>query len=132
MIVLEHNRLVFFDVDDTLIKWKDTEGKVYKEAITIIRYLQDLDDKGKEKGKFPIKEEIIPHKKHIRLLKGYKKRGFTVVVWSHGGWEWARDVIKALKLEKYVALVLEKPILTYDDLPPRQILGAPIWIKDEE
>lgn len=97
MHVLSDKRLVCWDVDDTLILW-DTEPE---NPLNI-----NIDG-------------LIcrPHKKHIQLLKRLKAIGWNVVVWSQGGADHAANVVKHLKLEKYVDVVMSKPEVIFDDLP---------------
>jgi phosphoserine phosphatase len=59
---------------------------------------------------------------HIEDIKRHKARGHLVCVWSAGGSEWAEAAVKALKLEKYVDLVIAKPTWVIDDLEPNQFL----------
>lgn len=107
--------MVPFDCDDTLVMWH-------------------LDDKSKnipiespyEKG---LTYFLTPHEKHIRLMKDYKARGFTIVVWSAGGVEWAETVVKALKLEEYVDAVFTKPCRYVDDLKCNEWMGNQVYIK---
>lgn len=54
-----------------------------------------------------------------------------MVVWSAGGWDWAEAVVKTLKLENFVDLVISKPTWTYDDLQPSEFIPKPQWMKDE-
>ncbi len=79
----------------------------------------------------PWKQMILPHRYHIEQLIKHKMRGHTIIVWSAGGYDWAAAVIKALKLETHVDLVISKPIWVYDDLPPNEFIPKPSWRKDE-
>jgi len=71
------------------------------------------------------------HRKHVKLIKDFKARGYTVIVWSHGGPRWAKSVVDALGLEKYVDIVMAKPAKTLDDLTPDKILGTVIYLKND-
>lgn len=142
MKVLECNQPTFFDVDDTLVKWDRAQysdiDKLHAVAITcptsrqskIIE--QETGEEAKlENAKGTWTEYLIPHRKHIEQLKLHKLRGHTIIVWSAGGWEWAEAVVRALKLEQYVDLVIEKPMWYYDDLTANEFMGKRIYCKDE-
>jgi hypothetical protein len=116
MQVLRCNQPTYFDVDDTLVKWGyaglPVEGSIAIECEGFVQHL-------------------VPHKKHIDQLKAHKARGHTIVVWSQGGDKWAEAVVKALNLEEYVDLVIEKPQWYYDDLPASAFMPKPIYYQDE-
>lgn len=98
MKVIKGDQTIFFDVDDTLVMW-GIPGKAIQ-----------IDCHG-------TMETVVPNTKHIELLKEYAgKEGYTVVVWSQGGWEWAKAVVEALELEDYVDLAVNKPEFYVDDL----------------
>jgi predicted phosphatase len=60
----------------------------------------------------------------VKILKDEKIRGAFVFVWSRSGSAWAEAVIKALNLEKYVDLVMTKPVTYLDDKDSSE------WLKD--
>ena len=103
MQVIENENSVFFDVDETLVMWNVPIGR---EGETIL-----FDN-------FGYAQWLLPHQHHIKLLKSFKVRGQFVVVWSQGGYQWAREVVKCLGLTEYVDLVMTKPKWIVDDLPP--------------
>lgn len=111
MITISGNKFIYFDVDDTLIDWskRNTEDSLV---------FQD------ESGGF---WSIEPKWNIVRKLKKHKQDGDTIVVWSQGGWNWAREVIKILELEKYVDVVLSKPTTYYDDINCTEFMTD--WIK---
>lgn len=138
MIVLPCAQPVFCDVDDTLVMWGMAK-KGDPEAVAIkcpsSRYVRALNEMGietdelvKETGEWT--EYLVPHKRHIAQLVQHKLRGHTVIVWSAGGWEWAEAVVRSLGIEKYVDLVIEKPMWYYDDRPAEAFMGKPIYMKD--
>ena len=90
---------VFFDVDDTLVMW-DEKHKGNTVCINCDGHLNHM----------------IRNEGNIAELKRHGSRGIDVIVWSKGGAYWAEIVIKALKLECYVAAVMNKPFCYYDDL----------------
>lgn len=66
---------------------------------------------------------------HVELLKQHKARGMFIIVWSKAGAQWANAVVKKLKLEEYVDLILTKPDKYCDDLTGDKILGEHIYLK---
>jgi len=102
MQVIQNEHIVMFDCDETLIF---NVGVKYSHPEKFRIIYQG------------IKSFAIPHNTHIEALKTFKKNGYTVVVWSHGRWGWAEVVVKALKLQPYVDLIISKPNFIYDDAP---------------
>ena len=100
MEVFQGNRTVYFDVDDTLMEWKQCDPS-FRDACRI-------ENNGFVFYKRPINI-------HVEELKNQKMAGNTVVVWSAGGAKWAEAVLRALKIEQYVDVVLTKPDFYYDD-----------------
>lgn len=119
-VVYQNDNVVMYDCDDTLVMW-DIEGEQGDDIILTPwnGYHQDS-------------VRIRPHKKHIELLKQFHARGQMTVVWSAGGYDWASRVVKELKLEPYVTLVMSKPKWYVDDLPAEEILGTRIYHKQEK
>lgn len=118
MNVVDNEVIVCFDVDDTLVMWG--HNPCGSEVIPFIN---------------PYDKSITylkPHLRHIDLLKQYKGRGFFVRVWSAGGVQWALSVVKTLGLEDFVDSVETKPAKYIDDLQANEVLGARVYIKDEE
>ena len=116
MKVIKSHRTIFYDVDDTLVIWNwkavDPEGS----GLIAIRDTQSNHT-----------EHLLPHQRHIELLKQFKARGHTIVVWSQGGWQWAETVVRALGLEKLVDIVISKPDWYVDDLPASAFMGGNIY-----
>ena len=142
MKVLPCSQTVFCDVDDTLVMWHrpaadDPDAiEITCPTSSCLRAINEQ-ELGWEVDPTEVvtvrewTERLKPHKKHIEQLKKHKLRGHTVIVWSAGGWEWAEAVVRALKLEQYVDLVIEKPTWVYDDLPPNEYMPKSQWLKDE-
>jgi NLI interacting factor-like phosphatase len=109
MQVLPDKGTVYFDVDGTLVHlvYGVEDGTPLDEGEVIMEHY------GKVK--------LIPRRNTIEQLKIQKSLGYHIVVWSHSS-EWAETVVKALKLEKYVDYVMNKPIVYYDDQTPEYIL----------
>lgn len=97
-------RTFYFDCDETLVMW----GADINDKTSV---MVESDD-----GVLVTR----PHKKHIELLKDLKRAGFKIVVWSQGGSDHAERVVKALKLEEFVDLVIAKPEAYVDDIPFEQ------------
>lgn len=81
------------DVDDTLVMWADP-NKFPGRTITITT--NGFSEKA------AVNEYALEH------LKKMKRRGYSVVVWSAGGSDWAESVVKALGIEGYVDVVMPK------------------------
>lgn len=95
-------RTCYFDVDDTLVMWNyDIKNYIEIPSETGAMYVTRNDS-------------------HIELLINLKAIGWNIVVWSQGGSDHAERVIKALKLEKYVDIILPKPESYVDDIPFEQ------------
>lgn len=116
-----HNTTVYFDVDDTLIKYK------FNKKERIVNIFSTYKVGGKV---YKTKTVVAPHKQHIRLLKRLKKQNNRIVVWSAAGEEWARLVCRTLKLKNFVNTYLEKPGNYIDDLSGKHWLGKRTWLVD--
>lgn len=92
MNVIESDRCLFVDCDDTLIIWEEEPNKWH------------------------------PHQKHIDMIKRFHERGQSVIIWSAGGYKWALEVVKHLGLEPYVHTVMSKPAWYIDDLRAEEFL----------
>jgi hypothetical protein len=73
-------------------------------------------------------ELVMPHERHIQLIRQFKARGHTIVVWSQGGWSWAESVVKTLGIENLVDIVMDKPNWYIDDLPAEAFMRLPIYL----
>lgn len=107
MIVLDKDFIVACDVDDTLVMWPANKQikKEWIRAKTIIKIHHGL-----------CLYELKPHLAHIQLLRKHKAEGHTIMVWSAGGFAWAKTVVEALGLTDIVDLVISKPSIYVDDL----------------
>ncbi len=114
--VIVSENIITFDVDDTLVMWDDP----YRPA----------DDKLEFTSVSGTTYYLKPHAKHIELLKDHFNRGYFVIVWSAGGYEWANDVLTTLNLNAYRHLVMSKPTKYVDDLPGNEILGTRIYLNE--
>jgi len=109
MEVIQNELVVVCDVDGTLIT-PDKKGGIslpYGSGI----------------------QQYAPIQAHVDLLKEYKKRGFTVIVWSMAGFSHALRVVEALKLQRYVDTVMTKPSKHIDDKEDvGSIIGTRVFI----
>lgn len=127
-VVVPSDQVYFFDVDDTLVKWgspfeMDPELKEKaSRTVDISTTRKFAGDEGEEEITWVETHAVI--EENVDMIKQHKARGHTVVVWSQGGYEWARDVVEALKLNSYVDLVICKPAGYYDDLPCSEFMGS--------
>lgn len=100
---MELDRWAYFDVDDTLVEWvNQNDERVSKGGWVSIVPEADY--------------VFFPCIGNVEKLKKLKGDGWTIVVWSQGGWKWAEEVLTALSLRTFVDHVLTKPHLVVDDL----------------
>lgn len=118
--VLNNETVVLVDVDETLICWSKTFKKPGKnKKLFIDPYTKD-------------KLYLTPHGPHIRLLKQYKARGFAIVVASMAGVLWSQTIVDGLNLNKYVDIVMSKPIKHMDDKEDiKDIVGTRVYLKND-
>lgn len=122
MKLIENENVVFCDVDETLVVW-DKEyqhEKVSRDNEIILKdpYTGDT-------------LYLQRHMPHIRLLKQYKGRGFTIIVWSKAGCKWSEEVVKKLGLEEYVDYCMTKPDRYLDDKTnPEEIIGVRVYLNN--
>ncbi len=119
MFVVENEKTAYWDVDDTLVMHHMED---HPKAIEVV-----YDD-----GRKQIKHLLVPHQDHIDELKLLYRTGWEIIVWSAGGYKWAHSVVKALKLEEFVDVVMAKPSRYYDDLPPQEFMIAHNYIPFED
>lgn len=107
---------MFFDCDDTLVMWDNKyKNEDQSNCVLVVDPISDF------------QEFLVPHSKHIEMLKDFKRGGKVIVVWSAAGWQWAESVVAALDLEPYVDFVMEKPQSYVDDLNCTQFMGQRIY-----
>ena len=134
-LVLQSSNLIFFDIDDTLILWDSyTPGRSTK-----IKKSKKTSLNPNLRGRLEIEDpnipghymSFIPHIAHCHILMRNFQQGRTIVVWSAAGHAWAYTVIKALGLEKYVTLILDKPSIIVDDIPMEHWKPKTIYLKND-
>lgn len=100
---------IFCDVDETLVIWGEHHGHhPDPRAVTFNCLGTDF--------------QLLPHFKHIELLKDFKKQGFKVIVWSAAGASWAREIVNKLSLTEHVDHILSKPTFYIDDKFPEDFM----------
>lgn len=110
MKVIQNDNCIFFDCDDTLVMWDNK----YKTETNTKRFTC-----------YEMAYDLVPHEQNIQFLKDcVTKDTKKVVVWSAGGWEWAQEVVRVLRLEFYVDAVMSKPAAYVDDLHCSEWMGV--------
>ena len=100
-LIIDNENTAMFDVDWTLIE----------ECLPTDKCDKLLDERT---GEY---EYFTPFHEHIKLLKQMKGRGRFIVVWSAGGYKWAKAVVDHLGIGKYVDMIMTKPGVMVDDKP---------------
>jgi phosphoserine phosphatase len=118
MKVVNSDKIVCFDVDDTLVS--DVTEK----------FSESIDPSNVEIKCEGHTTTVKPIKENIDAIKRHKRQGQVVIVWSAAGYKWAESVVKSLNLQDYVDIVMSKPMWYYDDLPVQNWMGKPRWGKD--
>ncbi len=113
MNVIKNDKVICFDVDDTLVLWEEQKGAVFPMSSIDIECPHDES-----------MMTVYIHQPHVKLLKNHLSRGSTVLVWSQGGHAWAEAVIRALDINHENLYILSKPLTYVDDLPVTE------WMKD--
>jgi hypothetical protein len=108
--IINNDRIVCFDVDNTLVI-HDFSSTYTADEIIIIEH------NGKDNA-------VVAYEPHVAALKKHKAAGDFVIVWSQSGAEWAKKVVQSLELENDVNMILIKPYQCYDDSP------AGVWMKN--
>ena len=112
MFVLESELVVYFDVDETLISFDERYKNLPKKKI------------GPEGSRL----DGYINEKLIAKIKEHRARNHAIVVWSAGGYQWALDVVTALKIEDHVDAVMAKPRWFYDDQPSNVFMDDKVRI----
>lgn len=107
MKVIEKDKVVYFDCDETLVMWN---------------YPLEVKDCGMEFDNYGFKEWLVPNFRMMDALKKNYSQGAHIVVWSQNGYKWAKEVVTKLGLSKYVHYVQTKPDLIFDDIRPEEFI----------
>lgn len=113
---ISNERIIPVDVDDTLVMH---DFSAIDETILISDPYSD--------GVI----EVRPNRPMLRILQDEKARGAFIIVWSRGGFAWAKAVVEALELQNYVDLVMTKPIVYLDDKDIGEWLKDRVYIKPD-
>lgn len=116
MQVIKSTKTYYCDVDETLLLFNSVDMYPQEALVAITDPASG------------ITTHAFPHKRHIELMRQMKARGYTVVVWSAGGHEWAARAVRALGIEKMVDVVIGKPDWFCDDLPASSYMKKPIYL----
>lgn len=114
MIELNTDRTVVVDCDDTLVHWNISKYLDYYKQFIIFEH----------EG---YHVTLFPNKKNINLVRKFKKLGYSVIVWSQSGKDWAKKVVEELELVSYVDIVGTKPNYYIDDLPVNTWMTSRVW-----
>ena len=109
---IESHKVVMCDVDDTLVLWDKSEYS-HIPSITV-----------KYAGKT---SEVIVNQKNVNLLIKLVKLGYTVIVWSATGYDWAETIVKAIGIEKEVTMCMSKPRYYIDDKDSKLWIGERLY-----
>jgi hypothetical protein len=104
MLILKSDDVMYYDCDDTLVLWGKKESPEDEEIVIKDVYMPNSTI------------TLVKHQRNIDLLKRNKGQGRGIIVWSAGGVFHAEEIVKALKLENYVDLIVAKPMQYVDDL----------------
>lgn len=113
MLTLKDDKVIFTDVDDTLIIWPHNLHK-YPNIETF------------EIGINGPKMIVAANLEMIQFLHSVAAAGVSIVVWSRSGYAWAEHVVKVLQLDNIVSMVVSKPYMFMDDKPITD-LGETTW-----
>jgi hypothetical protein len=106
MLTIKSDKIIFCDVDDTLLFWGNNPDE----------YDTQFTD--------PRDGEVFFCRPNWALVKKLKKHKqiskMPIVVWSQSGWQWAEAAVKLLDLEDTVDIVCSKPYKYYDDIPVKE------------
>jgi predicted phosphatase len=119
MKVIRNEYITMWDIDDTLV--------MHEKPINLNDEVIIKDPIGMIGTEIRLRKNLPM----IRLMKEEKARGSTIIVWSRGGYQWAENVIKALKLEGYVTLILSKPLAYFDDKPVEEWLKYRVYLSPD-
>lgn len=122
MEVIKSDKIVMFDVDDTLVLWAPTAAQLLERGVPF-KYLNS--------NHVVVEAKIVPHQIHIDHLRRHKMRGHTVFLWSAGGWPWCEAAAYALKIDGDVDYAMGKPDWIYDDKSVVEFMPKSQWSEDK-
>lgn len=129
MKTIDSEHVIMVDVDNTLVLW----GKDHRIPLARIT------DKNFNDKRILFVDPytgdnlyLTPHNVHIRLLRQYKGRGFTIIVWSMAGVKWSESVVKTLGIEDIVDYCMTKPAKHLDDKQDiDSIIGSRVYLEND-
>jgi len=122
MKVTENEMIVYVDVDGTLcVKGEEIDGRDVPGGY-----------QGDQAYYYGVLHRIDRLYLNIAFLKTLKARGWYIVVHSHNGWQWAKNVVEALELQNYVDEVKSKPFKYVDDQDCHSWMGTRINLHEEK
>jgi hypothetical protein len=120
-MLVGNDQTICFDIDDTIILWDDKSYQLNTNGRLELVDPYDM-----------MRTNHIVHDRHVKFLKRCHARGFSVVLWSSSGAEWAATVGRALGLEPFVLVALTKPTKVVDDLKnTNEIIPEPMFLNIE-
>jgi phosphoserine phosphatase len=120
--IIENERVVCFDVDETLIH------HIQPSDIDVFNQDRVLELKYESINETYL---VLINEIHRKLVKEMYHRGRYVIIWSARGHEWAEIVVKALGLENHVHMIMSKPIAYVDDVGADDFMKR-IYIREEK
>lgn len=119
---------VYCDVDRTLItkfskgyeKTYHLSTELFPNQIKISGELEHLN------GTYEI------HMGNVNILKEYKARGYSIIIWSARGSSWAAKTADAVGLSEVADFYLAKPTKYIDDKHASEFMGEPLFFTEED
>lgn len=111
MQTINSSKLILCDIDETLVS--TTNWGEAPEGCRFILFNNIM---------------FFVHTRHITLLQEFKARGFTIILWSAGGSDWARMVAESLYLNHCVDFIMDKPSWYIDDKTSENFMGERIFL----
>lgn len=116
MHVNANEQVICVDIDDTMVVW-GSDILPSHMTITIVD---------------PTTKNLITlrvHEPHLKIVKARLDRGATLIVWSAGGYAWAKAVLEAFGLSSSPNIhVFSKPIAYIDDKKANDWMGDHIYL----
>lgn len=124
MITIPGDKVVYSDIDDTVIFWSSSpEDKEKYGVLFTCPGSMVYDTDGEEIGYAgEWSELLVPNWPQINELRKFKIRGYKIVFWTQSGSGWAEAVAKTLNLQDLVDVCLSKPNYIFDDLPASKFM----------
>lgn len=118
MRTLLGDNVICVDVDNTLVSWEQIAEHLPKPHPDCGMVEIEFDGRSGMYHTFPF---------NVESVQTHYKKGHIVVVWSGSGHEWAEAVVRALKMEDSVDIIMAKPKWLLDDMKPTDFMPVPYW-----